>query len=197
MMFTNRYTRSIKRLILVAAVILALGALVPAVSAQSRTHIVQPGETLNIIAGYYGTSWQAIAQANNITNPNRIFVGQRLIIPASGPVVPGPGTTYTVQRGDTLNIIAARFNTTWRAIAQANNLANPSRIFPGQILTIPATGGPGQPPATGGRYVVQPGDNMYRIAARFGVNMWDLARANNILNLNRINSGQVLVIPGR
>jgi LysM repeat protein len=177
-----------------------LAMLVPPASAQTqRVHIVQPGETLQIIAGYYGTTWRAIASANNIPNPNLIYVGQRLVIPTPGVVVP-PTSTYTVQRGDTLSGIALRFNTTWQAIAQVNNLPDPRRIFPGQVLVLPiGAGGPHvpTPPIVGGRYIVQPGDTMYRIGARFGVNIWDIARANGILNLNRIFVGQSLIIPGR
>ncbi len=48
---------------------------------QQRIHIVQRGETLFRIARYYGTTVQAIAAANGIIDPNRIYVGQRLIIP--------------------------------------------------------------------------------------------------------------------
>jgi LysM repeat protein len=45
--------------------------------------------------------------------------------------------TYTVQRGDTLSSIARRFGTTWQLISSANHLANPNRIYPGQVLVIP------------------------------------------------------------
>jgi LysM repeat protein len=54
--------------------------------------------------------------------------------PAEGP------RTYTVQRGDTLGTIARQYGVDYRAIAQANKLADPNLIFPGQVLTIPALG---------------------------------------------------------
>lgn len=50
--------------------------------AEGYEHEVQRGETLATIAAQYGVSVQSIVQANNITDPNRIAVGQRLIIPA-------------------------------------------------------------------------------------------------------------------
>jgi lysozyme len=198
-MSTATKARIVKYLIIGGLLIALLAMMVPAASAQTqRVHIVQPGETLQIIASYYGTTWRAIATANNIPNPNRIYVGQRLVIPWPGSVVP-PASTYTVQRGDTLSGIAARFNTTWQTLAQLNNIANPRHIYPGQVLVLPVgAGGPHvPPPIVGGRYIVQPGDTMYRIGARFGVNIWDIARANGILNLNRIFVGQSLIIPGR
>lgn len=55
-------------------------------------------------------------------------------------------TTYTVQSGDTLFLIARRFGTTVERIAQANNITNPDVISVGQVLIIPeggVTGGPG------------------------------------------------------
>jgi LysM repeat protein len=102
------------------------------------THIVQPGENLFRIALRYGTTVDAIAQANHIVNPWFIYVGQKLIIPGSGSVPPGsPGTTYVVQPGDNLYRIAIRYHTTVQALVVANNLTNPNLIYVGQILNVP------------------------------------------------------------
>lgn len=46
-----------------------------------RVHIVRAGETLAIIARKYATTATAIARYNGLSNPNRIYVGQRLVIP--------------------------------------------------------------------------------------------------------------------
>jgi LysM repeat protein len=99
-------------------------------------YTVQQGDTLYSIARRYGTTVQAIAQANGILNPAYIRVGQVLCIPglATSPL---SGGYYTVQRGDTLYSIACRFGTTYWAIAAANNLSNPNYIYPGQRLFIP------------------------------------------------------------
>jgi LysM repeat protein len=99
----------------------------------SGVHIVQAGETLQTIATRYRTTWQAIAAANALANPNQIFVGQRLIIPST----PAQPRYYTVQRGDTLFSIATRYGVTIQALSAANNLANPNQIFVGQRLVIP------------------------------------------------------------
>jgi LysM repeat protein len=48
---------------------------------QVRVHIVRAGETLAIIALRYATTATAIARYNGLSNPNRIYVGQRLLIP--------------------------------------------------------------------------------------------------------------------
>lgn len=120
----------------------------------------------------------------------------------------GGSTTYIVQRGDNLYRISLRFNTTVAALVAANNITNPSLIYVGQVLIIPTGGGttpppsqpPGQPnpqPPTGGTttYVVVRGDNLSRIAQRFGSSVAAIAAANNIANPSLIYAGQVLVIP--
>jgi LysM repeat protein len=111
-----------------------------------------------------------------------------------------PGTTYVVRPGDTLGRIANRFNTTVRALAQANRITNVNLIFTGQILTIPGTTSPQPPQQTQAAadpeiYVVQPGDSLYLISIRFGVPITRLSVINGITNYNLIFIGQTLIIP--
>lgn len=135
--------------------------LVTAVVVSAATYVVQPGDTLWRISNQFSTTVDAIVRANNIPNPNLIYVGQVLEIPTGPttvPPTPPPGSTptpptgtvtYVVQPGDTLSKIARQFNTTVQAIAQANNIANPNLIFVGQVLVIPGTGPTPDPgPAT-------------------------------------------------
>ena len=63
----------------------------PAPVGSQRTHIVQPGEHLASIAGRYGLTWTTVANANNLANPNHIYSGQALIIPAGND----PAGSYT------------------------------------------------------------------------------------------------------
>ena len=117
-------------------------------------------------------------------------------VPAQQPIpVPAGGTTYIVQSGDRLFSIGRMFNVDPYAIAQANNIHAPFIIYPGQNLTIPGSGGATPVPGTGNQYTVQPGDNLFRIALRYGRSMQAIAAANNIPNTGLIFVGQVLVIP--
>ena len=103
-------------------------------------HVVRPGDTLSGIAQRFGSSVQAIAQANGIPDPDRIQAGRTLCVP-NGPEVPPRLRAYTVKSGDTLGRIAQSFGTTVRAIAQENGISNPDLIFAGQTLCVPVGAG--------------------------------------------------------
>lgn len=156
--------------------------------AAAVVHAVGRGESLWTIARRYGSSVAAIASANGIANPSRIFAGQRLTIPglaapsapapaASGPAVTTPSAVHTVRSGESLWTIAQRYGSTVGAIASANGIANPGRIFAGQRLTIPGVAAASAPsaapmPAAMARVVAQR-DAVRRLiveeAARYGV----------------------------
>jgi LysM repeat protein len=159
-------------------------------------HIVQWGENLTSIARHYGTTIQAIVAKNQLTSANRIYAGQRLIIPSAWTPPPSSGCTYVVQYGDTLSSIAFSHGVSIYGIVQANGIVNPNRIYPGQRLVIPC-GVPAPPsPAPGGfYYYVRRGDTLAKIGVRFGVSVWTLVTANNIANPNVIYTGQRLYIP--
>jgi LysM repeat protein len=110
--------------------------------ASGIIHVVQRGETLYSIARRYGVNMWAIAYANGIVNPNRIYVGQRLVIPTSQP---SGGTVHVVQRGETLTRIALRYGVSIWTIANANGIVNINHIYVGQRLTIPGTAPKPQP----------------------------------------------------
>jgi peptidoglycan-N-acetylglucosamine deacetylase len=116
------------------------------------------------------------------------------------PPAPVGYVYYVVQPGDTLIEIAERFGVVPQLILRANLITDGNYIFSGQRLVIPRGGQhaptyPTTPRPRGNAYIVQPGDNLIHIGARFRRNPYDIARANGILNLNAIYSGQVLVIP--
>lgn len=161
------------------------------IPSEGVQHVVAWGETLEIIANRYGVSAQAIVAANGLANPDLIRAGDVLTIPgATAP--PSEEVVHIVRQGETLRSIASTYGTTAEAIALANSIVNENFIYVGQRLTIPgASAGPGE----GQTYVVQPGDTLSSIAARFGTTEWAIANANNLPNLNMIYVGQTLHIP--
>jgi LysM repeat protein len=113
-----------------------------------------------------------------------------LLTTTVGYAAPPYGPTYhRVRRGETLFSIGRRYGVHPYAIARANRLGNPNRIYAGQVLLIPA----GQPRHR--IHCVVRGETLLRIARRYGVSAWRIAQANGIWNLNRIYAGQRLVIP--
>lgn len=102
---------------------------------------------------------------------------------------------YTVQPGDTLGEIAARFDVPVSLIARVNAIPNIDRIYPGQRLRIPTRlPKPPRPPQRPEpqRYVVQPGDTLYSIAQANGTTVDALIRLNDIRTPNLIFPGQTL-----
>jgi len=157
-------------------------------------YTVRPGDTLYSIARRFGTTAQAIVQANGILNPNQIFSGQVFWIPSGSGGPTDPTTYYIVQRGDTLYSIARRFGTTYLALAALNGLRYPYTIYVGQRLLISGSGTPWSPPSQT-VYVVQRGDTLWSIAMRYGTTPWAIAAANGLWNPNFIYVGQRLIIP--
>ncbi len=163
-------------------------------SGADAVHVVRRGETTWGIAMQYGTSVAAIAEANGLSNPSRIFGGTRVVIPgvtasvttpppAAAPSAPTPTTggevVHVVKRGESTWGIAMQYGTSVAAIAEANGLSDPSRIFGGMRLVIPGgtpaprVGQPAAPlPAAMAAAVAQRDDVRRLITAeaeRFGV----------------------------
>lgn len=130
-------------------------------SSAPATYTVKQGDTLSVIARRHGVSMAALAQANSLTNPNALRIGQVLTIPgrtaapvaapatpaapsATAPAAPSAPVTatqyYTVRKGDTLSAIARRHNTSMAKIMQLNNMtaAQAQRLSIGQRIILPA-----------------------------------------------------------
>lgn len=102
---------------------------------------------------------------------------------------------YTVGRGDTLTRIARRYGLSVAAVQRINGIAPNAYIYPGQILCLVPPPPASDVDSPGLAYTVMRGDTLNRIARQFGVSVNALMAANAIRNPNRIEVGQVLIVP--
>lgn len=140
-------------------------------------HVVSDGETLWQIANRYAVNMNSIVQLNGLPDPNRLLVGQSLLIPK-------PGTSHIIKYGDTLWSISQQYGVTIQAIVQSNQLTNPNVLNPGTKLFIPAI-----------THIVSPGETLAQIARRYRTTVQRIMEENQIANPNLIYPGTVLVIP--
>lgn len=154
-----------------------------------------PGYGSNLdLDKFYGNADQWNAYAHN--------AGGNTPPPAPAPPAPpvnnaNTGTTYVVQRGDTLWGIAQKYGTTYQHLADINGIREPDKINAGQVIHIDTAPLPDN--RTNATYVVQPGDNLTVIAQKFGTTVNDLAAINGIPHdrLDYIQAGQTLKVPGQ
>jgi LysM repeat protein len=125
-------------------------------------YVVRKGDTLSQIAKWYGVNVHTLARYNGISNPSKIYVGQKLRIPAGhcggcgkGHYTPPPKHDYgcggcsaykphpgyghkvhVVRKGDTLSQIAKWYGVSTHYLAYKNHISNPSKIFVGQVIYL-------------------------------------------------------------
>ena len=127
--------------------VLAVFLAVFAVCGEDVLHTLQWGETLFALSRRYGVPADAIMEANNIANPDRLSAGQEIKIPLakngggsnapSGENAPRSAFSYTVERGDTLYALSRRFGVSVPALAAANGLERDAQLKIGDSLVIP------------------------------------------------------------
>ncbi|SOC39282.1 LysM peptidoglycan-binding domain-containing protein [Ureibacillus acetophenoni] len=140
-------------------------------------HVVKRGDTLWQLARLYNVTIDSIQRINELPNPNRLLLGQSIVIPVAG-------TFHTIKPGDTFWSIASQYGISVNAILQANQTVNPNSLLPGSTLYIPPL-----------IHIVQSGQNLSQIARLYGTTVDAIIRENQITNPNLIYVGSQLVIP--
>jgi len=200
-------------LLRIAAVgaMLAVGIAVVPAAATDRVVVVEPGDTLSEIALAHGISLDQLVAWNAISDPNRIYAGQRLRITApvsttsTGATASAPAV-HVVRDGENLTVIARRYGTTIGALVAANGIADPSYLQVGQHLTLRgAQVGPAAtaPPAAAVAPALPPpishtvvaGENLTFIARHYGTSIDAIVAANAIADPSYLHVGQRLTIP--
>ena len=184
---------------LIAVLLASLGISGPALAQESCGDSVSVvrGDTLRKIADRCDTTVDAIMRANpTIKDRNLIYPGQVFVMP--GALLKGTGDTdiYIVKRGDTLNKLATRFETTLeRLLALNKEITNANIIYEGQRLVVPS-GSTIPDTGVGQVYTVVRGDTLRKIAARFDTTVAEILKINpQIKNANLIYPGDKINIP--
>ncbi|WBL16762.1 LysM peptidoglycan-binding domain-containing protein [Sutcliffiella sp. NC1] len=173
----------------------------PSEQSTDLNYTVVSGDSLSVIAKRFGTTTEALRTSNNLSS-DVLQIGQRLVVPTGNSTISAPTpvplqpTTYTVISGDSLSVIAKRFNITTDSLRSANNLRT-DVLQIGQTLTIPSSGTtttPTTPAPTVSSYTVISGDSLSVIAKRFNTTA-DALRSENNLRSDVLQIGQVLTIP--
>ena len=150
---------------------------------DKNIYTVKKGDSLWLIANKNGVSVDDIKNANNLTS-NTLQIGQILIIP--GKKTSTKEITYVVKKGDSLWLIANKYDTTVEKIKSANNLIN-NTLKIGKILTIPSS-------TEFFTYTVKKGDNLWLIAKNYNTTVDNIKKLNNLTN-NTLQIGQKLILP--
>ncbi|MEM8964740.1 MAG: LysM peptidoglycan-binding domain-containing protein, partial [Acidobacteriota bacterium] len=154
-------------------------------STATTVYRVQPGDTLSTIAERYDVRVRELMAWNGLRSANRIRVGQELEIRGDGGVAE---IVYTVQRGNNLQAIAEIFSVRYRDIMAWNNLSS-SRLRAGQRLTIRPSSS-----VEVVRHRVLRGENVGRIARKYGVSVSSIVIANGLGRRGLIQPGQTLTV---
>lgn len=107
------------------------------VPVEGFSHVVAIGQTIDTIAAQYGTTPEALSEANNILNRNNLIVGDRLQIPETG--TEAPISQHVVLRGENLLRLAIRYQLSLDELAEFNSISAEAPLFGGQRLRIPNT----------------------------------------------------------
>lgn len=166
----------------------------------NTTYVVKEGDILGKIAEEHGCRVSDLVRWNPGMNPDRIQVGQKLLIRsstakrASTKGADASSNEYTVVPGDTMTGIASKLGVSYNALLAANRNINADRIIVGQRLRVPT----GSSAVSGGGRVheVVSGETISAIAARYGVSIDDLKSWNRNLDPDRIQVGQKIKIQG-
>ena len=150
---------------------------------ESNIYTVKKGDSLWLIANKYGTTVNELKNANNLKS-NTLYIGQTLIIPEKKENT--NKISYVVKKGDSLWLIANKYDTTVEKIKSTNNLKS-NTLSIGQVLVIPSS-------SEFITYTVKKGDSLWLIANKYNTTVDNIKKLNN-LSSNNLQINQKLILP--
>lgn len=150
---------------------------------ESNIYTVKKGDSLWLIANKYGTTVDELKSANKLKS-NTLSIGQTLIIPEKKENT--NKISYVVKKGDSLWLIANKYDTTVEKIKSTNNLKG-NTLSIGQVLVIPSS-------SEFITYTVKKGDSLWLIANKYNTTVDNIKKLNN-LSSNNLQINQKLILP--
>ncbi|UTY23861.1 LysM peptidoglycan-binding domain-containing protein [Treponema denticola] len=114
--------------------------------AEDIVHIIEKGDTLYALSKKYNTPIDSILKKNNLSDPSKIKIGQKIIIPVESSAKNDKKTnaktgseeiTHVIQKGDTLYALAKKFGIKFSDLLKLNGINEKTPLKIGQILKIP------------------------------------------------------------
>ncbi len=156
-------------------------------------YVVQEGDSLWDIAARFGISVEELQQANNISDPEQVKIGSRLIIPGLNGVNEQLDS-ITVVYGETLRSLSRRYNLPEATLAQLNRLVSPAELYVGAALIVPMA--EDQNSSLAARVDLISGQSLLELAVLRGEDVWSLALDNNLSGTWAGLPGDVLRVTG-
>ena len=183
-----------KRIYFLILLTLVISVVSP-VSAQSSDgpiYIVQSGDTLSSIASRFNISVADLMDANGISDPNLLAVGQELVIPGLQGVS-GVLLTEYVQYGDSFRSLSRRTQVDKAMLRRLNRLVSPSELYVGTSLIVPQQESAG---SLNARITPASGESLLELAVKQNTSPWALTQINQLEGTWQALPGDVLYASG-
>jgi peptidoglycan endopeptidase LytF len=162
-------------------------------------YAVREGDTLYSIAALYGTTVQALQEANSWLDPLNMIPGQLICVPGAVPsqMCPENNASYTTLESDGLMSLLRQWSISYGALQESNPNLNLADISPGMVLCMPPSGSRGACSCTleGLAYRMGNGETLATLAERIGVSEVLLVVSNPMLTPADFTEGQIVCIP--
>ncbi|UCF60587.1 MAG: peptidoglycan DD-metalloendopeptidase family protein [Anaerolineaceae bacterium] len=184
------------RIILISLLVVLAIPISSALAQESGPiYIVQPGDTLIYIAAVFGTTVEALADANGIEDPSLLIPGTELIIPGYEDIS-GVLTFYGVDFGENLFSLSLRYRISIDGLARLNRLVNPGQLYAGQPLIVPEKDEAASEIPNVSLHLPILGESKLEMAVRAGINPWSLSPLSGGGIRSWIVPGVPVVTPG-
>lgn len=175
-----------RKILLTVLTVFVLSLTMVAGAAEPQYHTVTAGNTLHSLAKRYGTTVVAFLNFNPGITPDRLEIGQKLLVP-----VETLWSYHVVQPGDNTRSLAKAYQVPEDTLRSANNLTD-NQLAAGDLIRIPIHFYLGDLEPVIHR--VEIGDTLYKIAHEYNVTLAQLLEWNEIESMDMIEAGQSLIV---